>query len=233
MDMLFPQNQSETASRSSHTQTHPATWASRVFDSAGSRATNETVLKHLHNQPNPAVMGKGGMHAFTSDGVGAHQLQNTSLSESGAQTSTPADRFLAKDAGRNSNSGALNFELQRASGHYSRPIHNEQLISSQAFGYQNPSMHNSRDFPFPQPVDPSQAQAGHYSGTQSRSLEHVVMKDGEHSLAPRAILEPHQPLMSKPSAATAPSKKRKSSVALLLPWHVGATQPRGQLISIR
>jgi hypothetical protein len=206
-----------------------------VFDSAlsaGSRATNETVLKHLHSQPNPAVMGKGGMHAFASDGVGAHQLQNTSLSESGAQTSTPADRFLTKDAGRNPNSGPLNFELQRASGHYPRPIHNEQLISSQAFGYQNPSMHNTRDFPFPQPMDPS-AQAGHYSGTQTRSLEPVVMKDGELSLAPRAILEPHQPSMSKPSPVTVPSKKRKSSVALLLPWHVGATQPRGQLISIR
>ena len=232
MDMLFPQshqNQMENA------QAHPATWASRVFESAvlaGGRVTNETVTKHLHTQPNPGVMGKGGMHALASDGVGSHQQQNTSFSDSRTQSSIPSDQFPTKDVGRNSNSGVTNFEMQRSSGHYSRIINNEQLIPSQSFAYQNRNMH-SRDFPFPQQMDPSQHQVNHYSVNHPRNLEHFGLKDGEPSLAPRTLQEQHQPLMSKPAPVMIHPKKRKSSVSVLIPWHVGATQPRGQLISIR
>eukprot|EP00250_Pteridium_aquilinum_P020319 c24784_g1_i1 orf=442-4905(-) len=242
-------------------QTPSEAWAPRIFESAVlAGGKKEMVPKPVNYQANSGFMGKGPFYfpatgesvattksMFFSESEGMQQ-RGLSSSEAGSVSkqqpedtyyahSQPPGQILANNIGRGIHSRSMTVESQGSARPFYRLRDNEQLKALQPSAFCEP-MASGRNLVELMQVGGEQHQLGHYTGHHTFGEEYSAFKDGVSTITGKFVserLSQHQLLASKPNLrvpTTLHPKKRKKPVPYLIPWHIVATQPRGQLPSI-
>lgn len=256
---VHPQRESARLTNTcSEDQNLPEAWAPRIFESAvlASSGVKEFAPKPVSYQATSGFLEKGmfyhpaadesvamrksmslteseeirqqGLLSLEAGSVSTQQPENTLY----AHTQSP-DQIMAKNIVRGTHLRSMTVESQGSARPLYRLRDNEHLRASQPSAYAG-----GRNLVNLMQIDGDQHQPGHYSDHHTFGVEYSALRDGEPSISSKfgsENISQHQFLASKSSLrppATLHPKKRKKPVPYLIPWHIVATQPRGQLPSI-